>query len=394
MKNILMITSLYPSDDVKIINNTSVCHYFAKEWVKMGYNVRVIFNYNVYPRFFYPILRMLRGYLSNKYGMAIQDEYINKPRRYEMDGVIVDRLPAFKKKPGASFSQKVIEKISNRVDEILIRDNYKPDIIVGHFIHPNLDVIIKLKSKYKVPCAISIHGPETAYSEIDDALFKGVEFVGYRSYPTKWAFEKFYGEHPYFMCPSGVPQEYITEPRCFGNSVSNFIYVGSLIRRKHPCTLIPALSKVYEGNSFSITFVGEGPEKDKIINASKEYHCEDKVTLTGRMPREQVTTHLDKADVFIMVSEIETFGLVYLEAMSRGCIVIASRDEGMDGIIKHGENGFLCKAGDSKELAEIVEYLKTLPQETLNKLSSNSIATAKQYTDYKVAYDYINAISQ
>lgn len=394
MKNILMITSLYPSDDVKIINNTSVCHYFAKEWVKMGYDVRVIFNYNVYPRFFYPILRVLRGYLSNKYGMAIQDEYVNKPHHYEMDGVVVDRLPAFKIKPGAQFSSKVIEKLAEQVDEILTSDNYKPDFIVGHFIHPNLDVILKIKSKYNVPCAISIHGPETVYSDIDDKLFKKVEFIGYRSYPTKWAFEKLYGEHPYFMCPSGVPQEYITLPRNFENTISKFVYVGSLIRRKHPCTLIPALSKVYGGIPFSLTIVGEGPEKEEIIKAAKEYHCEDKVVLTGRMPREQVTTHLDKADVFIMVSEIETFGLVYLEAMSRGCIVIASRNEGMDGIIRHGENGFLCKAGDANELAKIVAQIKSLPQETLNAISSSSIETAKQYTDYKVAYDYINAISK
>ena len=39
MKNILLITSLYPSDDIKLKNNTSVCHSFAKEWKALGYNV-------------------------------------------------------------------------------------------------------------------------------------------------------------------------------------------------------------------------------------------------------------------------------------------------------------------------------------------------------------------
>ena len=42
-----------------------------------------------------------------------------------------------------------------------------------------------------------------------------------------------------------------------------------------------------------------------------------------------------------MISQGEAFGLVYLEAMARGCITIASRGEGFDGIIKDGINGFL-----------------------------------------------------
>ena len=51
---------------------------------------------------------------------------------------------------------------------------------------------------------------------------------------------------------------------------------------------------------------------------------------------------------------MKTFGLVYLEAMARGCITVASRDEGFDGIIQDGVNGFLCKSGDETEL---VQYL-------------------------------------
>ena len=55
-----------------------------------------------------------------------------------------------------------------------------------------------------------------------------------------------------------------------------------------------------------------------------------------------------------MISKEETFGLVYLEAMSMGCITIASKNEGMEGIIIDGENGFLCTAGDDDELASII----------------------------------------
>ena len=60
------------------------------------------------------------------------------------------------------------------------------------------------------------------------------------------------------------------------------------------------------------------------------------------MKREEVIRQMDNHDVFVMISRNETFGLVYLEAMARGCITIASRNEGFDGVIEHGVNGFLC----------------------------------------------------
>ena len=61
---------------------------------------------------------------------------------------------------------------------------------------------------------------------------------------------------------------------------------------------------------------------------------------------------MQMSECFIMVSKNETFGLVYLEAMLQGCIVVASKNEGIDGIIIHGENGFLCNAGDVNELTK------------------------------------------
>ena len=101
---------------------------------------------------------------------------------------------------------------------------------------------------------------------------------------------------------------------------------------------------------------------------------------------------MDRSDVFIMISKAETFGLVYLEAMARGCITIASRNEGMDGIIVDGENGFLCDAGDSNELGSIIAKLKRMDSNTLQKISKNAIITAAKMTDNKMAEKYIKSV--
>lgn len=394
MKNILLLTSLYPCDDIRITNNTAVCHYFVKEWVKMGYNVRVIFNYNVYPRIFYPFMKMFRKQMSNIFGVSIQDVYVGKHIQYKKDGILVDLLPIKKSRPGVGFSEEVIVQQVESIKRIIDKDGFRPDFVLGHFIHPNLELVVKLKEHYGAIGTVALHGPENVFSEIDVQLFNEVDMIGFRSYPIKWAFEKTYGEKPYFMCPSGVPKEFITQSRKFEKGISNFIYVGTFMKRKYAGCLVPAIANVYKEDSYTITFVGDGDDRKQIISKAKESNCTDRIHFTGRIPREEIFRHLDKSDVFIMISKIETFGLVYLEAMARGCIVIASKNEGMDGIIEHGKNGFLCTAGDEKELQLIIEQVKGMSLEQLESLSVESIRTAQLYTDSKVAQDYIKAIDK
>ena len=98
------------------------------------------------------------------------------------------------------------------------------------------------------------------------------------------------------------------------------------------------------------------------------------------------------SDVFIMISKDEVFGLVYLEAMARGCITIASKNEGMEGIIIDGYNGFLCEAGNHDELCKIIRIINDLPKEKINEISQNAINTARKYTDEAVAAQYINNV--
>lgn len=70
-----------------------------------------------------------------------------------------------------------------------------------------------------------------------------------------------------------------------------------------------------------------------------------------------------------MISRSETFGLVYLEAMARGCITIASWREEFDGIIEDGMNGFLCEAGDSEDFARVIKKIRQMSVAELSRIS-------------------------
>ncbi|MBQ4391687.1 MAG: glycosyltransferase [Prevotella sp.] len=88
----------------------------------------------------------------------------------------------------------------------------------------------------------------------------------------------------------------------------------------------------------------------------------------------------------------EAYGLVYLEAMARGCVTIASKREGFDGVIVDGENGFLCKAGDSDELVQIMKRISEMSVEEKKQISEKAIETAKSLTDFKAAKLYIDDV--
>jgi glycosyltransferase involved in cell wall biosynthesis len=125
----------------------------------------------------------------------------------------------------------------------------------------------------------------------------------------------------------------------------------------------------------------------------KTQKVQEKVKLFGQIPREDVLLHLDNSDCFIMISQEETFGLVYIEAMAKGCIVIASKDEGMDGIIKHGKNGFLCDAGNEKQLLDLINLIKKLDENTIRNITNNAISTSQSLSEQKVALNYISQLA-
>ena len=227
-------------------------------------------------------------------------------------------------------------------------------------------------------------------------MFKEIDVWGWRSYYLKRKFENKFGvQRKNFMCFSGVPAEYIkpNNKRSF-KRVRQFLFVGLLMKYKHPFEYLKALDES-EIDDFVLDIVGQGDEANAIMDyLSGKEHLKSKVHLCGRIPRDEVSKKMGEADVFCMISEHETFGLVYIEAMAAGCITIAARDAGFDGIIKDGENGFLCEAGNIEELTRILNRINRMKAEELVNISKKAIETARNMTDEKVAFNYIHDVEK
>jgi len=101
-------------------------------------------------------------------------------------------------------------------------------------------------------------------------------------------------------------------------------------------------------------------EKRYIDEMSKKLHLEDAVVLSGFVPEEDLVAHFSMADIYVMPSMKEGFGIVFIEAMFYGLPVIAGNKDGSVDALRNGDLGMLVDPTDTKaiELA-IINILKS-----------------------------------
>lgn len=393
---ILVISSIYPGEGTPK-SFTSVVHYFVREWVKFGYDVRVIHTCTFFPRFYYKAPNWIRRLLQNKLGIALPETRLDKEVEYEFEGVKVFRIPMKKFFPMSNYSDKVLRRACEKVKSYISINEFHPQHIISHWLNPQLEIVSFLKHITGATTTLVLHGASKEMGRPFknwDNLVKDVDIWGYRSNKTKDILESVIGIPKFsFRCISGIP-EYYTQcvPNRDGSFHHRFVQVGLLIERKYPDKTMDALSSVYEDKNYMLSIIGDGSMRGELEAKVKNNGTENRVVLHGRLSRQEIIPILDSSDVFILISKNEVFGLAYIEAMARGCIVIASRGEGMEGIIRNGQNGFLCEAGNTDELEIIIKQIMNLSNKERKRISEDAIATSRLLTDVAVAKGYIDTV--
>lgn len=136
-----------------------------------------------------------------------------------------------------------------------------------------------------------------------------------------------------------------------------------------------------------LLLVGDGPDRQRAERRCRELNICDQVRFLGK--QEQVEEVLSIADLFLIPSGSETFGLAALEAMSCGVPVISSNIGGLPEVNIHGETGYLCDLDDVECMASYaVDILK---DETHHKeLSKKARKRAEHFEMSKVVTQYEN----
>ncbi|TDM13230.1 N-acetyl-alpha-D-glucosaminyl L-malate synthase BshA [Macrococcus lamae] len=144
----------------------------------------------------------------------------------------------------------------------------------------------------------------------------------------------------------GIPDDYkvITH-------VSNFRKV------KRIQDIIHTFKKIRSQIKVKLLLIGDGPELSKMRQLAKKLGVAEDVLFIGK--QEQVAPFYQMSDLFLLMSEKESFGLVLLEAMYCGVVCIGTRAGGIGEVIRHNETGLLVDVGDTEAASQYAIRLLT-----------------------------------
>lgn len=135
---------------------------------------------------------------------------------------------------------------------------------------------------------------------------------------------------------------------------NRLISVGRFSREKGMPDLIDVFYLVHKKNpKLHLDLVGDGAQKNMIIDKIYEYGLETSVTVHGFLSKEKINNLLSKSSLYLMTSFTESFGIVLIEAMSYGipCIAFSSA-EGACDLIESGKDGYLIKERNQEKMAD------------------------------------------
>ena len=168
------------------------------------------------------------------------------------------------------------------------------------------------------------------------------------------------------LCPNGEKLLMHTSNFRKVKRIEDIVRVFALVRKKIPAKLV---------------LIGDGPERSGIEALCRELEVQGDVRFLGKM--DGIEEALSLADLFLLTSEKESFGLAALEAMACEVPVISSNAGGIPEVNIHGVTGYVSEIGDVKDMA--VNAINMLSDPILHeKMKANALARAKEFDIVKI----------
>ena len=202
-------------------------------------------------------------------------------------------------------------------------------------------------------------------------LSSGLLFIG----KENKEYYKFYGasEDKLFFTPYAVNNKFFskqpdqiqrTTPELIERLQINdetivILFSGKLIKRKNPALLLEAFYNVIKNDLdrlIYLIFVGHGSEYQSLEKRIQELKLEDKVKLAGFQNQGEIRQYYSIADLLVLPSNLETFGLVINEAMNASTAIISSDKVGAaSDLVFDGLNGFTFQSDNLESLTDALK---------------------------------------
>jgi glycosyltransferase involved in cell wall biosynthesis len=195
------------------------------------------------------------------------------------------------------------------------------------------------------------------------------------------------------IIPNGIDALWLTDQPQMRTAPNpdevKLLFVGQLVARKNlPAAIRAAEALAARGRKVRLTVVGQ-PLDPKVVEAAKACPLVD---LLPPRPMAELMPLYRAADVFLLPSGRETFGLVYAEAISQGLPVLYTRGQGFDGQFEDGEVGLAIDPNDPESIADKIEaILSDYPRFSASALQgSGKFDWEKIVKSYQTLYEEVS----
>jgi N-acetyl-alpha-D-glucosaminyl L-malate synthase BshA len=201
---------------------------------------------------------------------------------------------------------------------------------------------------------------------------------------------------PNFICPchyKRLPPGSALHDELSPNGEKLLVHVSNFRAVKRPVDCVEILAKVRaKGAKARLIMVGDGPERSAAVYRAEQLNVTDDVIFVGKQAN--IPDYLGIADVFLLPSELESFGLAALEAQACEVPVIATRIGGIPEVVSEGETGYLSDVGDVQKMSE--DTLRLVNDEELSRAfgEKGRELAIQRYGSDKIIPQYISFYEQ
>lgn len=260
----------------------------------------------------------------------------------------------------------------------------KPDIIYCHYLFPTGFIGYLLKRVIRKPLVVTSHGSDVYLADrsnklsslISSTLDSANTIITVSNSLAKDLKDRFPAARSKIeIINCGVDQE-IFKPgvrSSEGPSCPVILFVGTLNDNKNILKLVEAVAGL--DIEYNLRIVGKGPLKEVIVSKAKELGISNKIELVGAVNKSDLPQIYREADLLVMPSLKEAFGLVALEAMACGTPVIVSNRGGLAELVDNGSSGLCVDPDNIDEIRDAIS--KVITDERLRKsIISGGLETA------------------
>lgn len=148
------------------------------------------------------------------------------------------------------------------------------------------------------------------------------------------------------------------------------VSAGTVTPRKGQHLVIEAMGRLSAERRalFTFTVIGDGPGRYECESLVEKYALQNQVKFLGRIPNDQIQSHLEEASIYILMSNNEGLPLSIIEGMRAGLPVISTRVAGIPEMVETGRNGVLLSPS-ADELFELFSKMESYDWQRMGRVS-------------------------